>query len=153
MVLSTIPIGTMLGVNLVPRDDQSEFQVNYITPEGYTLAQTNRVITEIEGRLAGLPGVVHRFTIIGENNGKPARGRASDARVHLLPHRGTRKKPLQPVRSNETSENHPARLSRPADGRGRRLGHRRRNGQLDSRTFQVSLQGPDIDKLGDTPTR
>jgi HAE1 family hydrophobic/amphiphilic exporter-1 len=34
---STIPIASRLGVNLVPRDDQSEFQITYITPEGYTL--------------------------------------------------------------------------------------------------------------------
>ena len=32
-----------MGVNLVPRDDQSEFQVTIITPEGYTLERAERV--------------------------------------------------------------------------------------------------------------
>ncbi len=32
IVLSTVPIAMNLGANLVPRDDQSEFQVGFITP-------------------------------------------------------------------------------------------------------------------------
>jgi HAE1 family hydrophobic/amphiphilic exporter-1 len=78
--LSTIPIAAKLGVNLVPRDDQSEFQVSFITPEGYTLQRTNEVITEVEERLARLPGVVHHFTIIGENNGVAAKGQGDVTR-------------------------------------------------------------------------
>src|SRR6185295_1178065 len=65
IVLSTGPIMANLGMNLIPRDDQSEFQVNFITPEGYTLDRSDAVITEIENRLAALPGVRHRFTVIG----------------------------------------------------------------------------------------
>ena len=89
VVLSTVPIAAKLGVNLVPRDDQSEFQVSFITPEGYTLERTDQVITEIEERLAGLPGVVHRFTVIGENNGTRRQGPGRrHARLDLLPHQG-----------------------------------------------------------------
>ncbi len=66
VVGSTVPIAMSLGVNLVPRDDQSEFQVGFITPEGYTLERTNAVISEIENRLVQLPGVVHRYTSIGQ---------------------------------------------------------------------------------------
>src|SRR5262249_15967574 len=53
-VLATGPIAMKMGVNLVPRDDQSEFQITFITPEGFTLERTNKVITEIENRVAAL---------------------------------------------------------------------------------------------------
>ncbi len=52
VVASTIPIAMNLGANLVPRDDQSEFQVGFITPEGYSLDRTNTLVTEIEERFA-----------------------------------------------------------------------------------------------------
>ena len=37
-----------MGVNLVPRDDQGELQISFITPEGYSLERTDKVIGEIE---------------------------------------------------------------------------------------------------------
>jgi hydrophobic/amphiphilic exporter-1 (mainly G- bacteria), HAE1 family len=80
VVLCTGPIASQMGVNLVPRDDQSEFQVTIITPEGYTLDRADRVFTEIEDRLAKLPGVVHRFTVIGENNNAAGKGQGDVTR-------------------------------------------------------------------------
>ncbi|HYV38012.1 MAG TPA: efflux RND transporter permease subunit, partial [Gemmataceae bacterium] len=80
---ATVPIASQVGANLVPRDDQSEFQVSFITPEGYTLERTNEVITEIEGRLIGLPGVIHHFTIIGENTGNAGKGQGDVTRGSL----------------------------------------------------------------------
>ena len=98
--LSTIPIVMNLGINLVPRDDQSEFQVTYITPEGYTLDR----IKELEEREYTQFEVQERArTILKEY--PDLRTAVSDVSA---------------------------------------IGG---NGQ-DSRTFQVSIQGPDIDKLG-----
>ena len=77
--LSTIPIAAGLGMleRWCPRDDQSEFQVTYITPEGYTLERSNQVLSEIEDRLTRLPGVLHHFTVIGQSTGSaPARDKA-----------------------------------------------------------------------------
>ncbi len=72
-----------LGANLVPRDDQSEFQVGFITPEGYSLDRTNTLITEIEERLAKLPGVVSRFVSIGESNGVKGQGDVTRGSIYL----------------------------------------------------------------------
>src|SRR5262249_20988938 len=77
---STVPIASRMGINLIPRDDQSEFQVTIITPEGYTLERADRVFSEIEERLAGLPGIVHRFTVIGENNNSAGKGQGDVTR-------------------------------------------------------------------------
>jgi HAE1 family hydrophobic/amphiphilic exporter-1 len=147
VVLSTVPIAAMLGVNLVPRDDQSEFQVSYITPEGYSLEQTDRVITEIEGRLVGLPGVVHRFTIIGQNNGTSAKGQGDVTRGSIyLRIKGLEERTYTQFevmkRARAILREYPDLRTSVADvaaigGAGQ-----------DSRIFQVSIQGPDIDKLG-----
>src|SRR5262249_27600718 len=81
VVLSTGPIASLMGVNLVPRDDQSELEISYITPEGYTLERTDRVIAEIEDRLIAMPGVVmKRFTVIGETNGAAGKGQGDVTR-------------------------------------------------------------------------
>jgi len=73
VVASTVPLAMSLGANLVPRDDQSEFQVSIRTPEGYTLQRTDRVVREIEERLARLPALCSAFTTIGQKTGR-ARG-------------------------------------------------------------------------------
>jgi hydrophobic/amphiphilic exporter-1 (mainly G- bacteria), HAE1 family len=69
VVLSTGVIAQIMGVELIPRDDQSEYEVSIITPEGFTLDRTDKLLTEIEGRLRGLRGSEHIFTTVGEVNG------------------------------------------------------------------------------------
>ncbi|MEI8018196.1 MAG: efflux RND transporter permease subunit [Schlesneria sp.] len=145
--LSTIPIVMNLGINLVPRDDQSEFQVTYITPEGYTLERTNQVLSEIEQRLSSLPGVRHRFTIIGQNTGGSGKGQGDVTRgsiyfrIKELEEREYTQFEVQ-ERARTILKEYPDLRTAVSDVSA--IGG---NGQ-DSRTFQVSIQGPDIDKLG-----
>lgn len=74
LLLSTPMIFRAVGMEFVPQDDQSEFQVVAIMPEGYTLDRADRVFREIESRLAGLRGVTNLFTIIGDTTGRIAKG-------------------------------------------------------------------------------
>lgn len=146
VVLSTVPIAATLGVNLVPRDDQSEFQVSFITPEGYTLERTNQVIAEIEQRLTALPGVVHHFTTIGENThagkgqGDVTRGSIYLRIKELEKRRYSQFDVMERARSilQEYPDLRTAVSDVSAIGGG---------ASGDSRTFQVSLQGPDLDQL------
>ncbi len=69
VILSTGPIAKVMGIELIPRDDQSEYEVSIITPEGFTLDRTDALLREIEGRLRGLRGTEHLFTTVGEVNG------------------------------------------------------------------------------------
>ena len=147
VVLSTGPIAASLGVNFVPRDDQSEFQVSFITPEGYTLERTDQVVTEIERRLAALPGVVHHFTTIGQNS-DAGKGQGDVTRGSLY------------LRMKELDRRHFSQF----DVMKRARAILREYPDLrtavsdvspigagpggDSRVFQFSLQGPDLDKLG-----
>ncbi len=147
VVASTIPIAMGLGVNLVPRDDQSEFQVGFITPEGYTLDRTNAVVSEIENRLVQLPGVVHRYTSIGQ--GGTAKGQGDVTRgsiylrlVDLEERKFTQFDLMRHVRS--ILKDYPdlrtvvSDVSAIGGGAGG-----------DSRVFQISLQGPEVSKLSD----
>ena len=145
IVLSTVPIAMNLGANLVPRDDQSEFQVGFITPEGYTLDRTNRIITELEQRLSVLPGVEHRFVSIGESNGVKGQGDVTRGSIYLricdLEKRSFTQFDLM-RRAREILLDFPELRSSVADVSAIGGGA---NG--DSRIFQISLQGPDIQQL------
>jgi HAE1 family hydrophobic/amphiphilic exporter-1 len=146
VVLSTAPIGASLGVNLVPRDDQSEFQVTFIAPEGYTLERTDEVVSEIERRVAALPGVLHRFTTIGENT-DAGKGQGDVTRGSLY----FRIKPLaaRAYSQFELMKRVRVILQEYPDLRTAVSDVSAIGGGLkgDSRTFQVSVLGPDLDKL------
>jgi HAE1 family hydrophobic/amphiphilic exporter-1 len=145
VIASTIPIAMNLGANLVPRDDQSEFQVGFIAPEGYSLDRTNTLITEIEERLAKLPGVVSRFVSIGESNNVKGQGDVTRGSIYLrireLDERTfTQFDLMRRVRrilldypELRTSVSDVSAIGGGANG--------------DSRIFQISLQGPDIARL------
>ncbi len=123
VILSTGPIAKVMGVALIPRDDQSEYEVSIIAPEGYTLDRTDRVMKEIESRLRGLKGSEHVFTTVGEVVRRPqhqGRGRRHP-RDDLRPDGRPDEARLQPVRRPAAGARHPPRLPRPPHERQRRL--------------------------------
>jgi HAE1 family hydrophobic/amphiphilic exporter-1 len=69
VIISTVPIGKVMGITLIPRDDQGEYEVSITTPEGYSLERTSKLFLELEERLRKLKGTVHLFTTIGESTG------------------------------------------------------------------------------------
>ncbi len=146
VILSTGPIASRMGANLVPRDDQSEFQVTFITPEGYTLERTNQVITELEQRLSKLPSVIHYFTTIGENNGNAGKGQGDVTRgsIYLRMKEIDRREFSQfevMRRAREILVEYPDLRCAVSD-----VSAIQQSGQ-DSRIFQISLLGPDLEKL------
>jgi HAE1 family hydrophobic/amphiphilic exporter-1 len=146
IVASTIPLAMGLGANLVPRDDQSEFQIAIRTPEGYTLDRSDRLTREIEGRLKTLPGVVRTFTTIGQKTG---RGEGDVTRISIymgLKDLSLRKYSQFDVMARarnilkdypdlRTAVNDVATISGGGDG--------------DTRNFDLNLSGPEIDKLAE----
>ena len=69
VICCTLPIAKMMGFTLIPRDDQSEYEVRITTPEGYSLDRASKVFTEIERRLRALRGTEHLFTQLGQTTG------------------------------------------------------------------------------------
>jgi HAE1 family hydrophobic/amphiphilic exporter-1 len=147
VIASTIPIGASLGVNLVPRDDTSEFQVTFITPEGYTLERTNGVITEIENRIAQMPEVLHRFVVIGESNGTAGKGQGDVTRGSIyfrLKEIHERKDSQFALMEKARSvlKDYPELRTAVTD-----VSAIQANGQ-DTRLFQLIISGPDLTELG-----
>jgi hydrophobic/amphiphilic exporter-1 (mainly G- bacteria), HAE1 family len=63
------PLFSAIGKNFIPTDDQSEFEVIVQTPGGYTLAESDRVMQDLEGRIKKLRGVTNILTTIGDTSG------------------------------------------------------------------------------------
>jgi len=148
VMFSTIPIAMTMGVNMVPRDDQSEFQVSVLTPEGYTLQRTTQVVKEIENRIKTLPGVTHLFTVVGESNGGgKGQGDVTRASIHaaIIPLEERQYSQFEVMkRARRIMEDYPELRTAVMDvstiGGGA-------NG--DSRIFQMNLKGPDLQKLAE----
>jgi HAE1 family hydrophobic/amphiphilic exporter-1 len=65
VMLSTVPMMRAMGVDFLPTDDQSQFEVNVRMPVGSSLEGTSQVMALIEEDLKELPGVRALFTSIG----------------------------------------------------------------------------------------
>ena len=70
----TPAIFSRVGKTFIPRDDQSEFEVAIMLPEGYSLERADDAFAQIERRLEKLRGVTHAFTVIGDTTGRIAKG-------------------------------------------------------------------------------
>ena len=69
-VLCTAPLLYLSGKTFIPTDDQSEFEMVIQTPSGYTLAETDRILTELEAKVRRLRGVTHTLITIGDTTGR-----------------------------------------------------------------------------------
>src|SRR5262249_30872084 len=64
----------LIGLDFIPKDDQSEFEIAITTPEGWTLSRTSSTFAIIENKLRAMPEVVHVMTTIGDTTGKVSKG-------------------------------------------------------------------------------
>ena len=145
-ILSTGKIASIMGFELIPRDDQSEYEVSIITPEGYTLTKTNQVLAEIEGRLKLVRGTDHTFTTVGEvTSGARIKGEGDVTRGTIY------------VRMTELEKRTFTQFDAQADARNVLADYpdlrtsvndvSAFQGGRRSQIFQVNMAGPEIDKL------
>ena len=64
-ILSIVPLGMMAGVNFIPEEDESQFEITLRAPEGSSLAATQSVMERIARDVRELPGVANTLTIAG----------------------------------------------------------------------------------------
>ncbi|HEY1603354.1 MAG TPA: efflux RND transporter permease subunit [Pirellulales bacterium] len=146
VVASTVPIAKIMGISLIPRDDQSEYEVHVITPEGYALDRTDKIMAELESRLWKLPGTVHVFTTIGSTN-RNAKGQGSVTegtiyvRMEELEDREYTQFAIQKEARQILTDYPDLRASvndvSPFQGGGR------------AQIFQVEMHGPELEKLAE----
>src|SRR4051794_26443259 len=145
-IVSTVPIGKMMGMSLIPRDDQSEYEVSIATPEGYSLERTDRLFSELEARLRKLPGTAHLFSTIGQvTGGRTVKGQGDVTRGTIyvrmtdLEDRDFSQFAVQ-QQAREIFKNYPDLRVSVNDVSAFQGGRR-------PQTFQVNLAGPDIQRL------
>lgn len=64
----------MIGLDFLPKDDQSEFEIAITTPPGWSLQRSSDVFARMEKQLRAWPEVVHVMTTIGDTTGKVTKG-------------------------------------------------------------------------------
>ena len=137
VVASTVPIYRTLGVNFVPDEDESRFQVSVRLPVGSSLAATQSMLDRIARDLREqLPGVSDTLGIVGFGGaaGRPTRARCSLGSA--VPSQSERcwpraRKLIQPYRG---------------PGRGVVQGTSGMSCRRPRSSFSISL-GPDLSKL------
>lgn len=146
VIASTIPIGKAMGLSLIPRDDQSEYEVSVTTPEGYSLERSSALLQELETRIWKLRGTQHVFTTIGQTEGgRTVKGEGDVTRATVY------------VRTTELADRDYTQFAIQQEARDMLLDYpdlrvsvndvSAFQGGRRSQTFQVNLAGPDLDKL------
>ncbi len=148
VIASTIPIGKAMGLSLIPRDDQSEYEVTVTTPEGYSLDRSARLLSELEGRIWKLKGTQHVFTTVGQTEGgRTVKGEGDVTRATIyvrmteLEDRDYTQFAIQ-QQAREMLVDYPDLRVSVNDVSAFQGGRR-------PQTFQVNLAGPDLNKLSD----
>lgn len=145
---STVPIGKVMGMSLIPRDDQSEYEISITTPEGYSLDRSSRLTSELEDRIWKLKGTQHVFTTIGQTEGgRTVKGEGDVTRATIyvrmteLEERDYTQFAVQ-QQAREMIVDYPDLRVSVNDVSAFQGGRR-------SQTFQVNLAGPDLNKLAE----
>ncbi|MBA4063244.1 MAG: AcrB/AcrD/AcrF family protein [Isosphaera sp.] len=81
--LSTPVLFGLVGSDFVPKDDQSEFECALILREGATLADAEKTVAELEGRLKEVRGVTNVFSTIGPTDGRAPKGQGDVTLVNI----------------------------------------------------------------------
>jgi HAE1 family hydrophobic/amphiphilic exporter-1 len=148
VVLCVVPLAKMVGIDFLPKDDQSEFEIAITTPEGWTLDRTDQTFRDIEGKLKHMRGVINVMTSIGDTTGRftRAQGEVTRGTIYVrlvdLPDRKEKfsqfdimadaRKLLTSYPDLRTSVQIPAAIS---------------SGQVNAEV-EFTLVGPDLAKLG-----
>jgi HAE1 family hydrophobic/amphiphilic exporter-1 len=146
VTISTVPIFWVTGMSLIPRDDQSEYEVTVTTPEGYSLERASKLFAELEGRLKRLRGTVHIFTTIGETaGGRVVKGQGDVTRGTIY------------VRMNDLGARDYTQFAIQQEARDMLLDYPDLRASVNDvsafsngrrpQTFQVNLAGPDLNQL------
>jgi HAE1 family hydrophobic/amphiphilic exporter-1 len=136
-LVAAFALTPFIGGEFSPQSDESEFTVNFETPEGSSLAQTRAKAEQIGASLRAMDGVAYTYTTIGA--GATGTVRSGDVYVRLVkPHE-------RPRSANEMMMDARARLGQLYGVRAFVLAQSGPGGA--QAPLQVELRGPDISEL------
>ncbi|MBI4864997.1 MAG: efflux RND transporter permease subunit [Candidatus Riflebacteria bacterium] len=137
---STGPLIMAVGKDLNPSDDQSQCIVNITCPQGTSLAETGRILTEVEREIRSIPEVRTLLTTVGEAAG----GAVNEGLIHV-----------EMVAPEKRKRSQAAVMQQIRDHLGRKLAQYSPTvsevpiiiGGARQTDLSIGLQGPDITKL------
>jgi hydrophobic/amphiphilic exporter-1 (mainly G- bacteria), HAE1 family len=141
VVISLVPMFMMIGINFIPKDDMSQYNVSIRLPEGSSLAETTRYAEQVARKVRGMEGVTHALTTVGGSSS----GASNEASIYVkLVDIGERKLSSDEMaaKARETLKDHPSDIFLSvvaASGLG--------GGGMGMSDVQYYLQGPDLKKL------
>ncbi len=67
-LLSTVPLGVVVGKDFLPKNDESQFEVSVRAPEGTSLEQTEVIANRIARDVKRIPGVDYTVVLVGADS-------------------------------------------------------------------------------------
>jgi HAE1 family hydrophobic/amphiphilic exporter-1 len=71
-LLSVVPLFMVGGKDFLPKNDESQFEVNLRAPEGTTVEQTELIATRVSREITPLPGVAYTIVLVGDDERRTA---------------------------------------------------------------------------------
>jgi len=144
-----VPLFMAVGKDFLPKNDESQFEVNVRTPEGTTLEQTELIATRIGREVKKLPGVTYTVVLVGDDERRTANLATIFVKLIDLRNREeTQFKIMDRVRENvlpqfageklRTSVSQVAAIS---------------GGGMSNKEIAFYISGPDLQKLGEYSSR
>lgn len=144
VLASPVVIGRFLGFEFFPKDDQSEFEVNFRAPEGFSVQATMDIAAKVTNDIRKLPFIQYTLTTLGDSQQRLTNEAKIYVKMTPLAERNltqfdlmsmTRDKVmLKPDYANLRSS---VQVVSPISGGGRM-----------NADIAYQLRGPDLDKLG-----
>ena len=142
VAFSVLPIFAfkLVGVEFLPQDDQSEFEVTITAPEGFTVTRSYRLLQELESKMKSLPEISHILSSIGEGEGAAPNALRIYLKLTSLKERKISQFEIMKM-ARKIMENYPElRTSvqevKPMSGGG-----------FKSQLFNLTIRGPELERL------
>jgi HAE1 family hydrophobic/amphiphilic exporter-1 len=69
---SVVPLFIFGGKDFLPKNDESQFEVNLRAPEGTTVEQTELIATRVSRDIKSVPGVAYTIVLVGDDDRRTA---------------------------------------------------------------------------------
>ncbi len=71
-LVSVVPLGIVVGKDFLPKNDESQFEVNLRAPEGTTVEQTELIAGRVAREIKPLRGVAYTIVLVGDDERRTA---------------------------------------------------------------------------------
>src|SRR5262245_3840218 len=141
---SVVPLFIFGGKDFLPKNDESQFEVNLRAPEGTTVEQTKLIATRVSREIKRMPGVAYTIVLVGDDERRTANlGKVfvklrpvdarSEAQFQIMDEVRTRVLPQFAAEQLRTSVSQVAAIS---------------GGGMANKEIAFFVTGPDLRKLG-----